>query len=219
MRADRDLGAGLRPVVGVHPRARQGRHVHVVDAGVLQDRARRGPAAVPAFRGCHLDGHARDSPIGVGRVSPKLYEGEHAYLLQDEAKRIVFSIPYNQHTLIGTTETLFTGNPDDLHVKPAEIDYLCAVVNRYFKTACKPTDVMSTLCGIRTLVASSTKHPSALNRDYAYHFSTFPAPAVTIFSGKLTTYRQLAESAVNTLRAIFPHLPPPKTGTTPLPNR
>ena len=177
-----------------------------------------GPWVEPVSSLLNIPPHTNITLVqGSHLVLPKLYDGEHAYLLQDEAARIVFTIPYNNQTLVGTTETLFQGNPDEVRIQPAEMNYLCAVVNRYFNKALSPSDVIGTSSGIRTLVSSSGKNPTALSRDYAYHFSTHPAPAITIFSGKLTTYRELAESAINTLRPVFPHLSLSKTRTTPLP--
>ena len=154
---------------------------------------------------------------GSHLVVPKLYDGEHAYMLQDEGNRIIFAIPYNNQTLIGTTETLFDGSPDNICIEPAEIDYLCTTINRYFNHTLSSADIISTSTGIRTLVSSSEKNPTTLSRDYAYQFSTQPAPAISIFSGKLTTYRELAESAINTLRPIFPHMLASSTRKIPLP--
>jgi glycerol-3-phosphate dehydrogenase len=154
---------------------------------------------------------------GSHLIIPKLYEGEHAYLLQDESKRIIFTIPFHDHTLIGTTETPFHGNPDNLRVEPTEVDYLCALVHRYFKKKIRKSDIVSTNCGIRTLLSSSGKSPTALSRDYAYQYSEQPSPVLSILSGKITTHRELAEHAIQALHPIFPNMLPSSSKNTPLP--
>ena len=150
-------------------------------------------------------------------VIPKLYKGEHAYMLQHTDKRIVFAIPYHGYTMVGTTDVAFSGNLNKVHIDANEIDYLCGIINQYFNKKIHESDIISTWSGIRPLLADAGKKPSALSRDYVYHYSNTPAPAVTVYGGKITTYRQLSMQAVNQLRKVFPNLPDSPSGSTPLP--
>ncbi|MDA9271879.1 glycerol-3-phosphate dehydrogenase [bacterium] len=161
----------------------------------------------------HPLSHVKGSHI----VVPKQYEGEHAYVLQHDDQRIVFVMPYHGKTLIGTTEVLFTKALNDVQIEPSEINYLCALTQRYFKRKLTSQDILYTWSGIRPLLSAQNKKPTALSRDYAFHFSTQPAPAITIYGGKITTYRKLALNVVNQLQIVFPELPASNTETTPLP--
>ena len=150
-------------------------------------------------------------------VVHKLYEGEHAYLLQHNDHRVVFVVPYHGHTMIGTTDVPFTGKLDDVSIETCEIDYLFALIHRYFNKQLHQRDIINTWSGVRPLLSTLGKSPTALSRDYTYHFATAPAPSITLYGGKITTYRQLANEAINLLRAVFPELPNSTTQTTPLP--
>lgn len=155
---------------------------------------------------------------GSHLVVPQQYEGDHAYLLQHQDKRIVFAIPFHGCTMIGTTEIkISSDNLHHIHMDEEEIQYLCALTGQYFKTPCDPLTILHTFSGVRPLLSVKGKSPTALSRDYTYHFTQTPAPAITIYGGKLTTYRQLAEEAINRLKTIFPQLAPSTTAETPLP--
>lgn len=154
---------------------------------------------------------------GSHLVIPKLYSGNHAYLLQNDDNRVVFAIPFHGNTLIGTTDIAYTGSPNDLSISPSEIDYLCAIVNRFFKQKISAKDIVTTWSGVRPLLFDEGKSPSQLSRDYAYYFTQKPAPLVTLYGGKITTYRKLALEAVDSLQAVFDSLPPSETHRTPLP--
>lgn len=148
-------------------------------------------------------------------IVPKLYEGNHAYMIQNPDKRVVFTLPYHQYTLIGTTETVFDKDPSHVTIEPQEIKYLCNTIKPYFNQTIRPNSIIATLSGVRTLV-SENKNPTALSRDYAYQYSTNPAPAISILSGKITTYRQLSEIVISRFASTFPHMKASKTATTPL---
>jgi len=150
-------------------------------------------------------------------VVHKLYEGEHAYLLQHDDKRVVFVIPYHGHTMIGTTDVPFTGKLDDVSIETCEIDYLFALIGRYFKKQLHQKDIINTWSGVRPLLSAIGKNSSALSRDYTWHFSSQPATSVTIYGGKITTHRQLANESINQLRVVFPGLGDSLTHSTPLP--
>ncbi len=154
---------------------------------------------------------------GSHLVVHKLYEGEQAYLLQHEDKRVVFVIPYHGYTMIGTTDVDFKGPLDNINIDPNETNYLCALVNQHFKKQIDARDIISSWSGIRPLLAEEGKALKSISRDYAYQFLSKPAPSITIYGGKITTYRKLAESAINQLRSVFPNLPASSTATTPLP--
>jgi glycerol-3-phosphate dehydrogenase len=154
-------------------------------------------------------------------VVPKLYEGEHAYILQNPDERIVFVIPYeSEFTLIGTTDIPYEGNPAKVQISPEEIAYLCASVDRYFERPVTPADVVWSYSGVRPLYDDSAKDPSAVTRDYVFDVTgggDGTAPLLSIFGGKLTTYRRLAEHA---LEKLGPFLAIPTrswTGAAPLP--
>ena len=139
-------------------------------------------------------------------VIEKLYEGDHAYVLQHDDKRIVFTIPYFGHTLVGTTDIPFAGEPNILTISDAEIDYLFDLIADYFGKMPIRKQIITSWSGVRSLLTSPNKNASTLSRDYLYHFSQKPAPCVTIYGGKITTYRILAEKVVEQLRTVFPKM-------------
>jgi len=150
-------------------------------------------------------------------IVPKLYEGEHAYILQHTDKRVIFVIPYKDCHLIGTTDIPYTGNLNDVTIDSTEIDYLCNIINNYFKKKVSPHDYIDSWSGVRPLVAQTGHSASNLSRDYHLEYTTAPAPVVTVYGGKLTTYRKLALEAVDLLKPIFPNLAASKTAYTTLP--
>ena len=154
---------------------------------------------------------------GSHMVVHKLYEGEHAYLLQNEDKRVVFVIPYHGHTLIGTTDVAYKENLDAVSITPDEVDYLCQLIKRYFNKPLNKADIIMTWSGVRPLLSTIDKNASELSRDYAFHYSATPAPALTVYGGKITTYRRLALEAINQLKSVFPDITGSKSGSMPLP--
>jgi glycerol-3-phosphate dehydrogenase len=152
-------------------------------------------------------------------VLPKLYEGQHAYLLQNTDKRVIFVIPYHHDfTMIGTTDIEYLGDPAKVVIEEAEKNYLCGVVNAYFKKNIIPADIVSDWSGVRPL-QQEDKNPSAVTRDYSLEVNIDhnQAPLLSIFGGKITTYRKLAEHALEKLKPFFKNLPPSTTGKIPLP--
>lgn len=151
-------------------------------------------------------------------VVHKLYDGEHAYLLQHDDQRVIFVIPYHGHTMIGTTDVSFVGKLDDISIEKTEIDYLFELIGRYFNKQLHQSDIINSWSGVRPLLSATGKNASALSRDYSFHCSSHPLPAsITIYGGKITTYRQLATEVIDQLRAVFPQLPDSTTQTNPLP--
>ncbi|AIR87853.1 glycerol-3-phosphate dehydrogenase [Pseudomonas cremoricolorata] len=157
---------------------------------------------------------------GSHLVVPRLYEGEQAYILQNEDKRIVFCIPYlDRFTLIGTTDREYSGDPAKVAITEAETDYLLNVVNAHFNHQLSRSDIRHTFSGVRPLCNDESDNPSAVTRDYTLALSATSgqAPLLSVFGGKLTTYRKLAESAMAELKPFFTQMRGSWTAESPLP--
>jgi glycerol-3-phosphate dehydrogenase len=151
-------------------------------------------------------------------VVPRLYAHDHAYLLQNDDRRVVFVIPFERdHTLIGTTEVAVAAPPAE-PPSEAEIAYLCRAVGHWFKEAPRPEDVVWRYSGLRPLYDDGSRSASATSRDYVFELDDAGAPALSVFGGKLTTYRRLAEAALARLVAHLPGIGPPWTAASPLPD-
>ena len=142
---------------------------------------------------------------GSHLVVPRVHAGAHAYLLQNRDKRIVFVIPFQeQYTLIGTTDIAVEAW-DQPAISADETAYLCAVASQYLAQPVTPADVVWTYSGVRPLYDDGKASASAVTRDYVLKLDTEAgAPLLSVFGGKLTTYRKLAEHA---LAKLAPHLP------------
>lgn len=177
-----------------------------------------GPWALPVNQTLGIVSQHHLSLIkGSHLVVPKLYDGNHAYLLQNDDKRVVFVIPWNGYSMIGTTEDVFSNNPDSVSISPDEITYLFKVISKYFNCQLTEANIITTWSGVRPLLSAEGQSPQNLARDYAYNLTLNPAPAISIYGGKLTTYRQLAEDVVDELKAVFPSLPKSATHEQALP--
>jgi glycerol-3-phosphate dehydrogenase len=157
-------------------------------------------------------------------VVPKLYDHPGCYIFQNADHRIVFVIPYERDfTLIGTTDQDYKGDPALVHATPSEIAYLCRVASEYLRVPVTPQRVVWTYSGVRPLYdESGDTAAQAATRDYVLKLDA-PAgapPLLSVFGGKITTFRRLAESV---LAQLAPHLPAAKgravgwTGKAPLP--
>ncbi|MET3760442.1 glycerol-3-phosphate dehydrogenase [Sphingomonas sp. UYEF23] len=132
-------------------------------------------------------------------VVPKLFEGTHSYILQQPDRRIVFAIPYQgEFTEIGTTD-IPVDAPEDAQIDDAEIAYLCDAVNLHFSKQITPADVTSTWSGVRPLYDDGASEAKAVTRDYVLELDTNGPPLLSIFGGKITTARHLAEEAMEKL--------------------
>jgi glycerol-3-phosphate dehydrogenase len=154
-------------------------------------------------------------------VVPRIYEGDQCYVLQNEDRRVIFVMPYEtDYSLVGTTEIPFAGDPLKARISEEEITYLCAAVSRYFRKPLSPSDVAGSFSGVRPLYDDGAKNASAATRDYVLDLDApkGSAPLLSVFGGKITTYRRLAEDATGKLS---PYLKPPRdkpwTATAPLP--
>jgi glycerol-3-phosphate dehydrogenase len=154
-------------------------------------------------------------------VVKKLFDHDFAYFFQLPDGRIFFAIPYEQDfTLIGTTDVDHTGGLDDVHASDEEIAYLCAGASEYFRTPVTPEDVVWTYSGVRPLIDDGSGKPEAATRGYSFELDggADAAPLLSVFGGKITTYRQLAAAALKQLAPFCPPLAAHEwTGEAPLP--
>jgi glycerol-3-phosphate dehydrogenase len=152
-------------------------------------------------------GSTRRSPLrlvkGSHVVVPRLYDGSQAFTLQTADRRIVFIIPYqDDFTLIGTTDVPFTGDPAKVSASADEIQYLCSLASEYLKQPVASSSAVWSYSGIRPLYDDGDASASTVTRDYVFDVDA-PAgqpPLLSVFGGKLTTYRKLAEHALSELR-------------------
>ncbi len=134
-------------------------------------------------------------------VVPRLYDGDHAYILQQPDRRIVFAIPYQgDFTAIGTTD-IPVDAPEDATIDDAEIAYLCAAANGHFVKQIAPADVTSSWSGIRPLYDDGAREARAVTRDYVLELDSDGPALLSVFGGKITTARHLAEEALGKLAA------------------
>lgn len=136
-------------------------------------------------------------------VVPRLYDGAHAFMLQNPDGRIVFAIPFEKDcTLVGTTDVPFTGDPAHVRISDEEVRYLCDTINSYFQRSIAPGDVRWTYAGVRPLWDDAAASASRVTRDYRIELveTAEHPPLLSIFGGKLTTYRRLAETVLGKLQ-------------------
>jgi glycerol-3-phosphate dehydrogenase len=152
-------------------------------------------------------------------IVPRMYEGEHSYILQNDDKRIIFAIPYERDfTVIGTTDKPFEGDPSAPKIDQDEIDYLCTSINRYFAKPIGEKDIVQSYSGVRPLFDDGQENASAVTRDYVLKLGTTEGPQVlSAFGGKITTYRRLSEHALEKLEPFLPKMGKSWTGDVPLP--
>jgi glycerol-3-phosphate dehydrogenase len=191
-----------------------------IKAGVLVNAA--GPWVADVLADCI---HARSGTKvrlvqGSHIVVPKLYDHDRCYIFQNRDGRIIFAIPYeNEFTLIGTTDQDFHGDPADIRASEAEIAYLCAAASEYFTAPMSPDQVVWTYSGVRPLYDDGASEAKAATRDYVFDLdeSVGGAPLLSIFGGKITTYRRLAEAVLARLAPFLPGMDGPWTAGHALP--
>ncbi len=168
------------------------------------------PAGIRLVQGSHI-------------VVPRLFDHDRCYIFQNADGRIIFAIPYERDfTLIGTTDRDFKGPPGKVEASQEEIAYLCSAASEYFTVPVTPQQVVWTYSGVRPLYDDGSSDAKAVTRDYVLSLDAPQGQAalLSVFGGKITTFRRLAESA---LEKIGPHLPAAKgeaagwTRTAPLP--
>ncbi|TYL48870.1 glycerol-3-phosphate dehydrogenase [Marinomonas sp. IMCC 4694] len=168
---------------------------------------KKAPYGIRMIKGSHI-------------VVPKLYQHANAFIMQNVDKRIVFAIPYrDDYTLLGTTDVEYKGDPNKVAINEEETRYILNVANDHFKKTLSPADVVWSYSGVRPLLEDESSDPSAVTRDYTLHLEdqNNQAPLLSIFGGKITTYRKLALSAMNKLAPYFGTLGEPWTHSKPLP--
>ncbi len=152
-------------------------------------------------------------------VTRKLFDHDKCYFFQGQDGRIIFAIPYERDfTLIGTTDQDHP-DPSELPIcTEAEQEYLCAFASKYFKQPISRDDIVWTYSGVRPLYDDGATSATAATRDYTLKVDAQGgAPILNVFGGKITTYRRLAESALEKVAEHFPNLPGPWTAGVALP--
>lgn len=140
-------------------------------------------------------------------VVPKLYDHPSCYIFQNADNRIIFAIPYeNDYTLIGTTDRDYLGDPAEVAITPQEVDYLCEAASEYFAKPVTADSIVWTYSGVRSLFEDGASAAQAATRDYVLDLDANPgkAPLLSIFGGKITTYRRLAEHVMEKLSPLLP---------------
>ena len=151
-------------------------------------------------------------------VLRRWWDGEFGYVLQAADERVVFVYPYlNEFALVGTTDVEFDGTLENAAVSEQEVDYLIGIINKYFTTEFTGGAVVDAFAGVRPLFKDQAENASKATRDYSFEMEQGACPAVTVFGGKLTTYRKLAEDVMKMLKGRFPQMPPSWTDAEPLP--
>ncbi|MDA7742284.1 glycerol-3-phosphate dehydrogenase [Francisellaceae bacterium] len=159
-------------------------------------------------------------------VVPKLYEGEHAYILQNKDNRIVFAIPYgftapgdNEFTLIGTTDVNYEGDPAKVKISMEERVYICDLINEYFEHQVTPEEIVWEYSGVRPLYDDNSDDPSKNTREYHFEKEDVDGKGLllSIFGGKITTFRTLSEKAMVEVSHYFKDLKEAWTADKPLP--
>jgi glycerol-3-phosphate dehydrogenase len=149
------------------------------------------PGAMRLIKGSHI-------------VVPRLFEHPYAYIFQHPDGRVVFAMPYEREfTLIGTTDIDYRGDLDDVAISPEETAYLCQLANRYFQRKIGPSQVVWSYSGVRPLAGDAASSPSAATRDFRLEHDTRGAPLLSVLGGKITTFRKLAEQAVDWIAPVL----------------
>ncbi|GGB86816.1 glycerol-3-phosphate dehydrogenase [Marinobacterium zhoushanense] len=169
--------------------------------------ASRPPKQIRMVKGSHI-------------VVPRIHDEPEAYILQNEDSRIVFVIPYEDNfSLIGTTDVDYAGDPSAAEISLEEADYLISVVNDHFKHQISHSDIVYTYSGVRPLMDEEGGAAQKATRDYTFEVDAGPgrAPLLSVFGGKITTYRKLAQAATDAICKYFPEAGPAWTKSATLP--
>ena len=170
----------------------------ILKSGVPQISATRG---IRLIKGSHL-------------IVPRVPHGDSAYILQNDDRRIVFVLPYqDKYSIIGTTDKEYTGPLDEITIDEDEQSYLLSVYNQHFLNSLSDKDVVASYSGVRPLCDDESNDPSAITRDYTIDMQTIDGKSafISIYGGKITTYRKLSNAVMSELK---PYLPSEKEGWT-----
>jgi len=130
-------------------------------------------------------------------IVPRLFDHPYAYIFQNVDRRIIFAIPYeHEFTLIGTTDVEYHRDAADVAIDADEVAYLCELATRYFRRNVSPAEVIWSYSGVRPLLEDESSDPSSVTRDYSFELDADGPPLLSVFGGKITTYRRLAEDAL-----------------------
>ncbi|PKF50984.1 glycerol-3-phosphate dehydrogenase [Enterovibrio nigricans] len=157
---------------------------------------------------------------GSHLVAKKFWQGDHAYLLQNPDKRVIFVNPYlDDLCLIGTTDVSYAGNPEDVAIDAHETKYLLETLSRYFDDPPCESDILHAFSGVRPLFDDDSNNPSAVTRDYELELDSVSGmtPLLNIYGGKITTFRELSQHAMEKLKPFFPAMKPNWTVNATLP--
>jgi glycerol-3-phosphate dehydrogenase len=173
--------------------------------GEVADTVIRRPLAAPVrlVKGSHI-------------VVRRRFEHDCGYLLQAADGRVVFALPFAQEfTLIGTTDENFVGDLNSPAPDYDEVVYLCRTVNEYFRDQVTPDELVWSFAGVRSLYDDGANKPEDVTRDYVLALDEIhgEAPLLTIYGGKITTHRRLAEAAMERIGIFFGALPPWTAGS------
>ena len=151
-------------------------------------------------------------------IVPRCFAHDHAYIFQNPDKRIIFAIPYERDfTLIGTTDQELHGDPRGARIDAQEVAYLCEQASRYFTRPVTPADVVWSYSGVRPLLDDASGDASAVTRDYLLEPNTDAAPLLSVWGGKITTFRKLAEDAADEIGQLLGERRPAWTAGRTLP--
>ncbi len=210
-----DRGAEVRTRCEVTAMLREGDHWLIETAqGAFRARAvvnAAGPSVLSLMaRAKEPSEHGMRLVRGSHIVVPALFNHSFAYFFQLADGRIFFAIPYErQFTLIGTTDRDHSGSLDHVRASDEEVAYLCEGANLYFKTQITPADVVWSYAGVRPLIDDGSGKPEAATRGYTFELDGADAglpPLLSVFGGKITTYRHLAAEAIDLLKPLLPAL-------------
>ncbi|MDF2154413.1 glycerol-3-phosphate dehydrogenase [Vibrio sp. CAU 1672] len=230
--AAKEHGAEVRNYCRVEHARRDGEHWHVTlhDVTTNQRFERKAKALVnaagPWVKQFFDQGLEQTSPRNIRLIKgshivvDRIHTEPHAYILQNKDKRIVFVIPYlDKFSLIGTTDVEYREDPRQVAISDDEIDYLIDIVNQHFVRQLNREDVVWTYSGVRPLCDDESDSPQAITRDYTLELDAqnSQAPLLSVFGGKLTTYRKLGEAAMKQLAPFLPGMGKDWTANHPLP--
>ncbi|MGF1754850.1 glycerol-3-phosphate dehydrogenase [Vibrio makurazakiensis] len=230
--AAKENNAEVRNYCRVEKAHREGNiwHVTVHDVMTGQRFERKAKALVnaagPWVKQFFDDGLEQDSPRNIRLIKgshivvPRIHDEPQAYILQNKDNRIVFMIPYlDKFSIIGTTDLEYKGDPREVAISDDEVDYLVDIVNQHFVQQLTADDVVWTYSGVRPLCDDESDSPQAITRDYTLELDAEldQAPLLSIFGGKLTTYRKLGEAALKKLNPYLPNMGAPWTANDTLP--
>ncbi|MGY3570593.1 glycerol-3-phosphate dehydrogenase [Vibrio paucivorans] len=205
-------------------------HVTIHDVTTDQRFERKAKALVnaagPWVKQFFDDGLEQDSPRNIRLIKgshivvPRIHDEPQAYILQNKDNRIVFMIPYlDKFSIIGTTDVEYKGDPREVAISDDEVDYLVDIVNQHFVKQLSREDVVWTYSGVRPLCDDESDSPQAITRDYTLELDAEldQAPLLSVFGGKLTTYRKLGEAALKKLQPYLSSMGSPWTANQALP--